>query len=324
MRKSSTATDGAFFSTETSASRTVRQRPTSPPASLKIASSSIEMKKSSSTTRMRAPVSGLATASGAYPSASRSMICAFRQRYLDRADKAAWAEIIRHDRVGYAALDQRGAEAGFRPSRRRASLFTPYIALRLLFLPRNPPPGDMDGSARPRQRAVFGGVGREFVHDQAERRRKVGRQQHRLAFQAHPVGIFEQIGFELAARQRAEIGAFPFGLDEKIVRGGERRKTAAETGDEILPGIGAQRLRGDRLNHGQRVLDAMGEFGEQQALPLLPFPALGNVLRAFEDEPLALDRVENQAAFDGQFAPAFCRMLELAVPTALVGELLAE
>jgi hypothetical protein len=118
----------------------------------------------------------------------------------------------------------------------------------------------MDHSARSRQRAVFRGVCGQLVDNQAKWRRQISRQQDWFALELNPVGTIQSICPELAARERAEIGALPFGLHKQVMRGCERQEPTTETIDKVLAGMGAQRLRRYGLHHSQDILDAMTEF----------------------------------------------------------------
>src|SRR5262245_54339109 len=65
----------------------------------------------------------------------------------------------------------------------------------------------------------------------------------------------------------------------------------------------------------------MSQLAEQHFPPLFPLLALGDVARAFEREAAAVHRLEHDAAFDDQFAPAFGLLPELAAPASRLEQL---
>src|SRR5262249_49472712 len=120
---SSTAALTGCASRVESASPTVRQQTASAPASSSADSSSIRMKKLSSTRRMRAALSVAANRSWL---TDRSILRGLRHLDLDRAYEPLGTELAADDSMREAVLDQHPSEAGdLRRLDRRAPTFIP-------------------------------------------------------------------------------------------------------------------------------------------------------------------------------------------------------
>src|SRR5215813_10399349 len=120
---SSTAALTGSLSRLDSASPTVRQQTASAPASSSADSSSIRMKKLSSTRRMRAAFSAAANRSLL---TDRAILRGLRHLDLDRAHEPLGTELATDHSVWKAVLDQHPSEAGdLRRLDRRASTFIP-------------------------------------------------------------------------------------------------------------------------------------------------------------------------------------------------------
>jgi hypothetical protein len=128
-----------------------------------------------------------------------------------------------------------------------------------------------------RQSAIFARVGRKLVQDQSQVQggRWIEHERRSRAGDTVVVGTAEQ---NLLADEVHHLGASQLGLGQQIMRPCERLHTPAEAAHEVARGPRMlQRLAGDRLHGRQRVLDAMIELVEQQALQLLGALALGDV-----------------------------------------------
>ena len=109
-------------------------------------------------------------------------------------------------RVADAALDQAQARpVSLGGDDRRASALGPddferaQAVVQIAGAPvqRDPPLGNA-------QRAVLGGIGREFVDGEAERRRQTGRQDHGRRRKLYGFAALDQIGLQLVARDAVE------------------------------------------------------------------------------------------------------------------------
>ncbi len=133
-------------------------------------------------------------------------------------------------------------------------------------------PCQIDGAGGLGKRAVLRRVGRQLVDHQPEGRRLLGRQDDGRPLDAQPAGLLRRVRRQLPPRPLAEVGAAPIRVAEQGMGAGQRRDAAVEAIDEILSRAASQRLLRDRLDHGQRVLDTVGELAQQEALLLLPPP----------------------------------------------------
>jgi len=88
-------------------------------------------------------------------------------------------------------------------------------------------PVHRDGSAIVRQRAIFGGVGRDLVQDHRQHHRQPRRQRHLRSEHPHPVRIVEQIGIEHPCDDVLQFGALPLLLTQQIMRLGERAEPSS-------------------------------------------------------------------------------------------------
>ena len=85
---------------------------------------------------------------------------------------------------------------------------------------------------------------------------------------------------DLLADQIGQFRPLHLALHQQIVRPRQRLQAPGEAGDEGAGArLGPQRLAGDRLDRGKRVLHPVVELAQQQSLPLLARLALGDVAR---------------------------------------------
>src|SRR5438045_7057098 len=105
------------------------------------------------------------------------------------------------------------------------------------------------------------------------------------------------------ARQRAELGALPIGIDKQGVGAGKCCKPPVEASHEILArSAGTERLMGDRLDDSESVLDPVGQLAKEDMLPPLPLLALGDVASGLKRETAARDGPYLDAGFDRHLA----------------------
>ena len=97
------------------------------------------------------------------------------------------------------------------------------LICRTLF-PRAHSPGQRYSAGLVRQCAVFGGIARQFVQHEAERRRQVRRQQNRFSGDAQSLRTFAAIAIELLVGELGQFGAFPVRLHQQRMGAGERRE----------------------------------------------------------------------------------------------------
>ena len=134
--------------------------------------------------------------------------------------------------------------------------------------------------------------------DEAEGEGGARIERHRLAAELHALAL-AAIGLQLGAEHVAEGGARPARRVEEVVGVGERHQARL---DALEGGVGirgrAERLRDDRLDRGERVLDAVVELVEEEALALLGLLALGRVHDDAEGAHRPSAGVEEDAALE--------------------------
>ena len=122
------------------------------------------------------------------------------------------------------------------------------------------------------------------MQGEAEILRRVRLEQHGWAFDENLRFAAVEVGAELQAHQVRERGAFPFLLEQDVVRRRERLQARVELLEEALHRAGVARgLSRHRLDHGEQVLRAVGEFPHQKAQLDLILLALRDVARGGED-----------------------------------------
>ena len=112
---------------------------------------------------------------------------------------------------------------------------------------------------------MLGRIGGKFVQRDAKSQGMIGRENHVLAFQ-HDLGrIINRIGFDLLGDEVNETDAAPFTIGQKRVCLGDRSQPAGECLHELCRVRGpVQGLPRQRLQHGQRILDPVIQFPQQQ------------------------------------------------------------
>ena len=184
-------------------------------------------------------------------------------------------------------------------------------------------PFDTDVAARLRQRSVFRRVGGELMQREPEILHGLGLQHHVLAFDgdllAEAIGMLAQLLLDQHTQRRA----MPIVGDQEVVRAADGHEARAEAIEEILDRTRAGRsLPGDRVDHGEQILGAVGQLAQQETKLILIGLALADVDgdrgRAEDLALLVGQRLDQQ--IEGALAPEQFEIrlqLLLTLPTAL-------
>ncbi len=130
------------------------------------------------------------------------------------------------------------------------------------------PPLDDESAIVDRERAMLGGVGREFVEHQRHGDALLGTEPSVLAANRGARARLA-IGREDLFHEFAQPEAAPIGIEQQRMRDRQRLESSFERVAEARERVGArQRGRSDRLDDGEDVLHAVRQFGDEQALVL--------------------------------------------------------
>ena len=111
-------------------------------------------------------------------------------------------------------------------------------------------PLDLDRSRRPRQRAIFRGIGRQLMHQQRDVLRAERAQQNRWPLHIHPFGESDH----LRADHPVDRRALPIGLDQQIMRRTECRQPIDQHFARVVGGPARHHgAANDRLNYGDHI-----------------------------------------------------------------------